>query len=144
MIPILTKALQEHETEMISYKTELEELRTENRELKERFNKLLTAIETSNSDLLKDVIETSETSLGQNQPNPFGQSTEITYSLASSVQKANIQIYNMDGKLLGDYPLAKDQKSLKLSANTYDSGVYVYVLIADGKTIGTRRMIISE
>lgn len=137
MIPILTKALQEHEA-VIS------DLRKRNQELVEKFSQLLTAIESNNSDLLKDVIETSETSLGQNQPNPFGQSTEITYSLAASVQKASIQIYNLDGKMLGDYNLDKDQKSLQLDANAYEPGVYVYVMIADGKTIGTRRMIVSQ
>lgn len=144
MIPILTKALQEHETEMDTYRAEIADLKAKNQELVAKFSQLLKAIENNDSGLLKDIVETSETSLGQNQPNPFGQSTEIIYSLASSVQKANIQIYNMDGKLLGDYPLVKDQKSLKLNANTFEPGVYVYVMIADGKTIGTRRMIISE
>lgn len=144
MIPILTKALQEQELTMNAYKAELDELKARNQEMVEKFAELIKAIENNDSGLLQNIVETSETSLGQNQPNPFGQSTEITYSLASSVQKANIQIYNMDGKLLGDYPLAKDQKSLQLDAKAYEPGVYIYVMTADGKTIGTRRMIISE
>lgn len=137
MIPILTKALQDQEAVIA-------DLSRKNEELVEKFSQLLTAIESNNGDLLRDVIETSKTSLGQNQPNPFGQSTEITYSLAASVQKASIQIYNLDGKLLGDYNLDKDQKSLQLKANAYEPGVYVYVMIADGKTVATRRMIVSE
>ena len=151
MVPILTKAIQEHETtisdyesKIANYETRLNEMEKKNEELTEKFARLLTAIENNRSDLLNDVVEESETSLGQNEPNPFGQSSRITYTLASTVKNAAIHIYNMDGKKMGEYQLDSSKNEVQIAANTYEPGVYIYALIADGKTIGTRRMIVSK
>ena len=158
LIPVLTTALQEHETSLSAYTAELEEqkainaeqnaineeLRATNAELKQKLDQLFAAMELGGNDSAIDTPAATETSLGQNMPNPFGQATEITYSLASTVRNANIQIYNMDGKLLADYRLDKDANSIQLQANEYQPGVYIYVMMADGETIGTRRMIVSQ
>ncbi|MGB3466889.1 MAG: tail fiber domain-containing protein [Cyclobacteriaceae bacterium] len=151
MVPILTKAIQEHEATISTYETtfnayeaKLQALEKQNEELTNNFAKLLTAIETNRADLLKDIVEASETSLGQNEPNPFGQSSKISYTLAKSVKNATIRIYNLDGKMMGDYQLDSSTNELEIKANTYEPGVYIYALIADGKTIGTRRMIVSK
>ena len=151
LIPILTKALQEQETKIASYEatfasfeTRLEEQVALNAELTEKLNNLLAKMEDSSGDTDGTPEISTESSLGQNMPNPFGQATEITYTLSSTVRQANIQIYNMDGKLMGDYALDKDEKSIQLKANEYQPGVYIYVMMADGETIGTRRMIVSQ
>lgn len=144
MIPILTKVVQEHEATLAGYQTELDALKAENELLSERFGSLLTAIETGQMDQLRDLIEANKTSLGQNSPNPFGQETKINYTLGESVKEANLQIYDMQGALVGTYILEKGKRSLDLSSNKLDPGVYVYVMVADGNTIGTRRMIVTK
>ena len=144
LIPVLTKALQEHEMALVAYKAELNAQKAINAELQEKLDQVLSAMELDGDNSAIDTPAATETSLGQNMPNPFGQATEITYSLASTVRNANIQIYNMDGKLLADYKLDKDANSIQLKANEYQPGVYIYVMMADGETIGTRRMIVSQ
>ena len=152
LIPVLTKALQEQETKIATYEATVQAIENKldeqvalNADLTEKLNNLMTKLEANDEEgSTIDVPTTSETSLGQNMPNPFGQATEITYSLASTVRDANIQIYNMDGKLLADYRLDKDANSIQLKANQYQPGVYIYVMMADGETIGTRRMIVSQ
>ena len=151
LIPVLTKALQEQQVSIATYKAELaeqqainEEQRAINADLQQKLERVLTAMEIDGDDSAIDTPAATGTSLGQNMPNPFGQATEITYSLAGTVRDANIQIYNMDGKLLADYRLDKDANSIQLKANEYQPGVYIYVMMADGETIGTRRMIVSQ
>ena len=151
LIPVLTKALQEQQASITTYKDELEaqklinaEQLAVNNELREKLDEVLRILELDDDSSSLDSPEATETSLGQNQPNPFGQATEITYTLSKSVRQANIQIFNMDGKLMGDYPLEKDANAIQLRANEYQPGVYIYVMMADGETIGTRRMIVSQ
>ena len=144
LIPVLTKALQEHEAALVAYKEELNQQKAINAELNEKLNNLLAAMESNETGPGSVNPAATETSLGQNMPNPFGQATEITYTLASSVRDAKIQIYNMEGKLMADYQLDKNANSIQLAANEYQPGVYIYVMLADGETIGTRRMIVSQ
>ena len=145
LIPVLTKALQEHESALVAYRNELETQKAINAELTEKLNNLIATIESNGSGDAGETPEAAtETSLGQNMPNPFGQATQITYTLSNSVRDANIQIYNMDGKLMADYKLDKDANAIELKANEYQPGVYIYVMMADGETIGTRRMIVSQ
>ena len=158
LIPILTKAMQEQETKLVdyqerfvAYEAELaeqkainEEQRVVNEELRKKLDQVLSTISVEGQDTGNDQVGSTETSLGQNQPNPFGTATAITYTLSNSVRQANIQIYNMDGKLIGNYPLDKNENAIQLQANEYQPGVYIYVMMADGKTIGTRRMIVSQ
>ncbi|MDW3195674.1 MAG: tail fiber domain-containing protein [Cytophagales bacterium] len=144
LIPILTKIVQEHESTLAGYQMELDALKAENELLAERFGSLLSAIETGQMDQIRDLIEANKTSLGQNSPNPFGQETKINYTLGESVKEANLQIYDMQGALVGNYDLEKGKRSLDVSSNKLDPGVYVYVMVADGETIGTRRMIVTK
>lgn len=144
MIPILTKVVQEHEDLLAGYQTEIESLKAENETLNQRFGALLTAVETGQLDQIRALIEASKTSLGQNQPNPFGEITKITYNLGESVQDASLQIYDSNGALVGKYALEKGTRALDLEANSLKPGIYIYVMIADGETIGTRRMIVTQ
>lgn len=144
MIPILTKVVQDHEAKMAGYQAEMDALKAENELLAERFGSLLSAIEAGQMDQIRDLIEANKTSLGQNSPNPFGQETKINYSLGKSVQEANLQIFDANGALVGKYDLEKGKTSLDLSANKLQPGVYIYVMMADGQTIGTRRMVVTQ
>jgi hypothetical protein len=40
--------------------------------------------------------------------------------------------------------LSKAGASITINANTFTPGIYVYVLIVDGKTIDSRQMIITR
>ena len=151
LIPVLTKAFQEQQAAIETYKADLEEQKAINAEqqainadLTEKLNNLMAKLDANDESPSTTAPAGVETSLGQNMPNPFGQATEITYTLASTVRDAKIQIYNMDGKLMADYQLDKNANSIQLAANEYQPGVYIYVMLADGETIGTRRMIVSQ
>ena len=84
-------------------------------------------------------------SLSQNNPNPFTDKTEINLSLPQSVKKAYIFIYNMEGKQLKQIEvLGRGDTNISITSEGLDTGMYLYSLIADGKIINTKRMILTK
>lgn len=94
-----------------------------------------------------DFTGTSEQSaaLYQNTPNPFSQSTEIKYYLPTSVNAAYLCIYDLNGKQLKQILLtARGDGSQIIPGLEFPAGIYLYALIADGKEIDAKRMILTE
>lgn len=83
--------------------------------------------------------------LYQNAPNPFTQSTRIQYYLPSTVTKAYLCIYDLQGRQLKQIHISeRGEGSQTISASEFIAGVYLYGLIADGKQIDMKRMILTE
>ena len=98
-------------------------------------NQLRTAINVNLSD--RNAIE-----LNQNVPNPFAESTVITYSIPASVQKAQIHFYDGQGKLINSVDvIERGNGQLNVFANDLSTGVYTYSLVADGQVVATKRMV---
>lgn len=84
-------------------------------------------------------------SLKQNKPNPFNSETIISYSLPESVTNAQLYVYNMQGRQISKYELTeRGNCSLTISASEFEAGMYIYTLIADGKEIDSKRMILTK
>lgn len=87
--------------------------------------------------------------LHQNSPNPFKQSTEIAYSLASPGQ-ARIEIYNLLGQAVKTFNLAEgslgsiqwDGRNVK--GQSQPPGVYFYRLVIAGSTASVKRMLMLK
>ena len=83
--------------------------------------------------------------LSQNIPNPFDQTTTITAALPVHVNEARIVIYDMQGVELQRYPLYQRGKtSVEIKGGSLPSGMYLYALLADGKLIDTKKMILTR
>ncbi len=83
--------------------------------------------------------------LDQNVPNPFDVSTTIWYYLPATINDASIFIYDMNGVQLRSYPVVERGKAnIVIRGNEFDAGMYLYTLIADGKVIDTKRMILTK
>ncbi len=80
--------------------------------------------------------------LNQNVPNPFAESTIITFSIPASVQKAQIHFYDGQGKLINSVDIVeRGNGQLNVFANDLSTGVYTYSLVADGQIVSTKRMV---
>lgn len=80
--------------------------------------------------------------LNQNVPNPFAESTVISFSIPSTVQKAQIHFYDGQGKLINTVDiLERGNGQLNVFANDLSTGVYTYSLVADGQIVATKRMM---
>lgn len=136
LIPVLTKSIQEQQSEIEVLKSEIETLKSilTGNSVAPANNPTTTSVELSD---IKTIV------LDQNTPNPFAEQTTITYTLTDVVSKAQILFYNAEGKLINTVDLeAKAGKgSVHVFANDLSNGLYTYTLVADGKIIDTKRML---
>lgn len=83
--------------------------------------------------------------LYQNIPNPFNALTTIGYYLPTTITNASIYVYDMNGVQLKSYPIAERGKgNIIIQGSELNAGMYLYALIADGKVIDTKRMILIK
>ena len=83
--------------------------------------------------------------LDQNTPNPFNQSTTIGYYLPTTINMAAIYVYDMNGVQLKSYNISdRGKKNIIINGSEFNAGMYLYALIADGKVIDTKRMILTK
>ena len=80
--------------------------------------------------------------LFQNAPNPFSQSTLIRYTLPNTTKQATLTIFDLTGKALKVYPAKAGNGQIIIEAQALAAGMYHYTLIADGKEVATKRMIL--
>lgn len=84
-------------------------------------------------------------SLSQNKPNPFSNSTTIEVCIPEDVQKAFIYVYDLEGKKVEQVDVtARGKQNIQLTSAKLTDGMYLYSLIADGKVVETRRMIVEK
>ena len=92
----------------------------------------------------KDIV-VSEFALHQNYPNPFNPQTTIKFSLPDA-QRVNLSVYNMLGQqvlTLVDRELPAGYHTAKWYAGNIASGVYIYKLTSNGKTL-TQKMLLMK
>jgi hypothetical protein len=129
MVPILVQAIGE-------LKSEINELKGNG-----------TAREvTAKTTYINDVDGSVEVlAIGQNKPNPFDTSTEIEVCVPVIVQSAFVYVDDLQGKKLQQVNLnARGKQTVQLNAASLADGIYLYSLIADGKVVETRRLIVEK
>ncbi len=87
-------------------------------------------------------LSTEGVILYQNTPNPFGNGTEIRYSISVNFSNASIVFYDEYGKRIKDFNITeKGEGELKIDASNLASGVYNYSLFVDQKLIDSKKML---
>jgi archaellum component FlaC len=118
----------------------------------ERLTKLeneLKAVKDQNATLKNqltqmDVFLTNNNTivLNQNVPNPFAESTVISYMIPKNFQQAKIIFSTVTGEVIRTAEIKQSGKGLvNVFADNLSSGLYTYSLIVDGKVIDTKKMI---
>ena len=94
--------------------------------------------------------------LKQNYPNPFNPVTKIRYQLAvSSEQLAEIVVYNAMGQTVWSTPvgaknllpgtaITNNHGYIQFDGSKFNSGIYYYSLVVDGKKMDTKSMILIK
>ena len=82
--------------------------------------------------------------LNQNEPNPFTESTTITYFIPDNVINAQLLIYDYTGELVKEVKVERGLGEIKVFASDLSSGIYSYSLIAEGQVISTKKMILVK
>ena len=70
---------------------------------------------------------------------------EPKIEIPSTIQNAQLQIYNMNGTLLKSiFVNQRGKGNVTITANEFAAGMYLYSLITDGKIIDTKQMLLTE
>ena len=151
LIPVLIAAMQEQQVLLENQKNIeadlVEQLATQQAQidaLQKSVAQLVDQAQSSTPSINK--IQLKQTyGLGQNHPNPFGQQTTIDYAIPPNTKNAHLNITSKTGQLLATYPLqTTEQGKIIIDNQSFTTGSYFYSLIADGKIIATKQMVISH
>ena len=83
--------------------------------------------------------------LEQNAPNPFNANTIIRYSIPSNAKQSSLIITNTNGQTIKTFSINKKSSGqTTIYANELAAGNYFYSLLIDGKSAGTRKMILTK
>jgi len=106
----------------------------------------VSMIVTQNSSISNNHINRTNFQLTQNYPNPFNPMTKINYELGiSNFETAEIVVFNAAGqKVWNSKALSQNTKHYTFDGSKFNSGIYYYSLVIDGKKIDTKSMILIK
>ena len=144
MIPLLVNAIGELNAQNEELNAQIAELRAGNsQQVQAVINAQTPAIGDNQSSQIADNF--LRNALYQNTPNPFSTSTKITMSLRNDVEQAVVYIFDMQGNMLKTIPVGdRGNVSVTIEGGDLNAGMYIYSLIADGKEIASKRMILTK
>ena len=141
----LVKGVQELSAENKVQQALIEDLQQEIETLKKLIYGADSGISDGSTQTKNEGSEAEGFALQQNVPNPFDKTTIISARIPESVQDARLVIYNLQGLELKRYDLNERGKtSVEISGGIFPSGMYLYALIADGRIIDTKKMILTK
>ena len=141
----LVKAVQELSANSDLQQKQIEEQKKQIEQQQKQIELLLAGLNSKNEIGNKEASVSSSTFLHQNNPNPFTSETEIKMTLSENVGHATIMIYTLDGKEMKNIRVdGHGEVSVKVSGNELPAGIYLYALIAEGKVVDTKRMILTQ
>ncbi|MEA3474851.1 MAG: T9SS type A sorting domain-containing protein [Candidatus Cloacimonadota bacterium] len=87
------------------------------------------------------------TKLSQNFPNPFNPTTTIEFTIESTEKNTEIEIYNIKGQKIRQYPIFNNQYSIvwdgtDMNGNRLPSGIYFYRLKSDNIISEVKKMVL--
>ncbi|OQX78487.1 MAG: hypothetical protein B6D61_05400 [Bacteroidetes bacterium 4484_249] len=94
---------------------------------------------------IKPVIEQKGFTLGQNYPNPFDNTTIIKYSVPyrCRISFDILDVLGRNVKKQNEGIKTKGEQTISVDLSGFSSGVYYYVLKADDKVAGVRKMVVK-
>ncbi len=173
LIPVVIEGIQEQQSAISTQKstiqlqqTQIADLKSQNVQLQSslsdvqsKLNSVLTEIEnlktiqaqccgnsgantqTGSNNLNNN--STDQPSLGQNAPNPFSQSTVISYYLPANNSNAVITVRSLTGTALQTYNISTSgHGQITVSQGTLAPATYEYDLMVNGKIVDSKKMMI--
>jgi hypothetical protein len=145
LIPVIVEAMKEQDSLIESQNETIKSLKSQVATLidccegKSKSKNKSLELDNATSTNLESAI------LYQNSPNPFSETTQIKFYLPTSVKNAALYIYDMQGIQKKKIEVSQRANgSVTIHGSEFVAGMYIYTLIADGKEIDTKRMILTE
>lgn len=135
LIPVLTEAIKEQDATLTAQEETIALLQSELQDLRNQVMDLRSA---------DAAAPTKGYSLMQNSPNPFSNTTQISYQLPDGTMGASINVYDLNGRLLQSYPLTEARGQVDIKGNDLAAGIYIYDLLVGGRQIDVKRMVLNR
>ncbi|MCB0516385.1 MAG: tail fiber domain-containing protein [Chitinophagales bacterium] len=164
LIPVISEAVKElangkedvrNETKAL--KSKVADLENENAKLQNRLDALESSLQKMSSamqncclsekvdDISTATLNNSGARLEQNAPNPFYNKTIIQYYLPEDTRNANLQIVNIEGKVVKTISLeTTGYGTTTINGNDLAAGTYIYSLVINGKISTSKEMILTK
>jgi len=143
-IPVLVKS--EQEQQFIIDKQEKRII-----ELEDKLNLLLESVELLERQIYVDKLEDDDLNisspgftLSQNQPNPAGDRTTLTYTIEQEYTDAELRIVDAKGRLINAIDINDKKGVLPIALSNWVPGIYYYSLIINGKKWATKQMVVVK
>lgn len=143
LIPILTQLVKDQQSTIDSFRTTLNSFQARLDVCCPSPSKRTT--QESGDDLEVELSSFQSIVLNQNDPNPFSEQTHISYTIPVSVKNAEIVFYTENGTILKTVKInSRGEGKMNVYASDLSSGIYFYSLVADGKSIATKKMVCNK
>ena len=114
-----------------------EELRRENKVIRESFNNCCSSDELG--------LSANDAYLMQNAPNPFNESAEIRYFVPGGLEDAEIHIRDIKGAVLSTIKVKQTGfGKVVVDSATFSNGTFVYTLSVNEEIIDSKVMIVTD
>jgi hypothetical protein len=121
-----------------------EQLQSEVESLKKEVEALKSMIKTMKEGMVR-LSTAEEVTLFQNAPNPFNKATVIKYLVPASAEQAYLNVTDMHGKRVKTFNISgKSNQPVVITEGALAAGTYFYSLVVDGKTIDTKKMVLTR
>ena len=143
-IALLTKGIQEQQSQIEDQAMVIEKQNKKIDLLEAQVNSLLSKTGSATGVNQGNTMDNSF-ALEQNIPNPFSNETVIRYDLPQQINNASLIIYDLSGKQITSFPLTeKGASSITITSEKLAAGIYIYSVMADGKILDSKRMVVAQ
>lgn len=94
-----------------------------------------------NSDRL---FKNEKISISNIYPNPANDYAYIDYKILGDFEAGNVSFFNLLGKQIAEYEIGRTTERLKVNTSSWESGIYMYQLVIDGKKIATKKLLVRH
>ncbi len=145
LVPVLIRAVQQQEDISVASAGAQSRMVADARDLDARLARIEEALGKL-SGVDAPALSVNGIMLEQNDPNPTGSSTTISYRIPASVAKAELVISEITtGREISRTPLSgRENGEIKISVADLSSGTYLYSVVADGKLSASRKMVVTK
>ena len=141
---LLINAMKQQQELIEDQKQRLEILEQDNLELRESVETLQNMFEEISVDQAT-LSDQEGAFLKQNVPNPFNNTTQISYFVPEFSSSASLKVFGINGALIHDVDISQTGIGvINLKAENLTQGTYTYSLFVDGKIIDTQQMVLTE
>jgi uncharacterized coiled-coil protein SlyX len=145
MVPVLVEAIKEQNDQVAELQNTLSQQQEDINFLKAELTRLMGQLNQSNTGRTGSSSDLESPLLFQNAPNPFQEVTTLRAFIPGEVQKAEIMVYDLQGKIVQRQTVeARGMTESTINGSSLSAGTYLYTLVVDGNTIDTKRMTLTN